>query len=155
MASSSVGASGHILTSPVTDGVKLSDDETENKVKPVRVAYIAPGPTHTAAVVSTHSNTSNTSEFFYGHDVLWWGNNEFYQLGNGKRNNMCIPSYIAPLDSSPIDIENVEKPLGQAPQHRLQVTPKARTVLGDGRKLEVEQRVITGKGVSGVYSKVS
>ena len=34
----------------------------------------------------------------FGADILWWGGNEHYQLGTGKRNNVNSPVYIGPLD---------------------------------------------------------
>jgi len=68
-----------------------------------------------------------------------------------------VPSYIPRLDAL------TEKPQAEAavaeeqqivPTDRLQVTPKQRTILGNGRKAEVEQRVVAGWGISGVYTKV-
>ncbi|KAF8468961.1 regulator of chromosome condensation 1/beta-lactamase-inhibitor protein II [Kalaharituber pfeilii] len=135
-------------------------DENTDSIVPIRASYICPGRTHTAVVMSTRSNTSPTNEAdtLNGQDVLWWGNNEFYQLGTGKRSNVNIPSYIPPLLMEGAFVKEPEQLAAEqqqlVPQNRLQVTPKQKATLGDGRKQVVEQRVVTGDGVSGVYTKV-
>lgn len=122
---------------------------------PIRVAYICPGRTHVAAVMATRTNTNATSsnKVFNGQDVLWWGNNEFFQLGTRKRNNLNVPTYIPPLEGADAEATVAEEQQ-VVPQSRLQITPRQRVVLGNGRKAEIEQRVVVGPGVSGVYSKV-
>lgn len=133
------------------------DDDTTNQVRPIRVAYIAPGAHHFAAIIDNKTNTRSTAnhEAFSGRDILWWGNNEHFQLGNGRRNNINVPSYIPRLDATDrlqaeLAVENQQIALTD----RLQVTPRQKTTLGDGRKAEVEQKAIAGRGVSGVYTKV-
>lgn len=133
-----------------------TDDETSNSVRPIRIAYIAVGGSHIAAVLDNKTNTKSASRgsAFSGRDVLWWGNNEFCQLGNGKRNNMNVPSYFALL---PFRRERSQvEPEGQQviPTARLQVAPKQNVTLVGGREKEVEQRVVAGRGVSGIYSRV-
>ncbi|KAF8436449.1 regulator of chromosome condensation 1/beta-lactamase-inhibitor protein II [Terfezia claveryi] len=134
-------------------------DDATNQIKPIRAAYIAAGAHHFAAVMDTKTNTKTTDhhEAFSGRDVLWWGNSEFFQLGNGRRNNVNVPLYIPRLDA------RSERPRAEAavteeqqivPTDRLQVTPKQKTTLGDGRKAEVEQKVVAGRGTSGLYTKV-
>lgn len=68
-----------------------------------------------------------------------------------------MPSYIPRLDA-PTERPQVEAAATEeqqiVPTDRLQVTPQQKTTLGDGRKAEVEQRVVAGQGASGVYTKV-
>ncbi|KAF8423800.1 putative mitochondrial protein Fmp25 [Tirmania nivea] len=134
-------------------------DDTTNQIKPIRIAYIAAGAHHFAAVMDNKTNTNTTDhhDAFSGRDVLWWGNNEFSQLGNGRRNNLNVPSYIPRLDAS-TERRQAEVAVTEeqqiVPTDRLQITPKQKTTLGDGRKAEVEQRVVAGRGASGVYTKV-
>lgn len=107
--------------------------------------------------MKTNTKTTDHHEAFSGRDVLWWGNNEFFQLGNGRRNNINMPSYIPRLDASterPQAEVAVAEEQQMVPTDRLQVTPRQKTALGDGRKAEVEQRVVAGQGASGVYTKV-
>lgn len=73
-------------------------NEATQSLQPIRLLALHAGATHAAAVM--HSST--TPDF--GADVLWWGNNEFYQLGTGKRNNSSVPVYIQPLDGVPATI---------------------------------------------------
>jgi alpha-tubulin suppressor-like RCC1 family protein len=128
-------------------------DEKTNKVVPIRLSNLSVGSTHAAAVmdnVTSVSAKANGSEHDtnYGADVLWWGGNEHYQLGTGKRNNVANPTYIAPLD------ESGTKGL-KGEEHRFQISPRTTVRLGEGgqgRKAVVEQRIVCGRYVSAVYS---
>jgi hypothetical protein len=77
--------------------------------------------------------------------VLWWGGNEFYQLGTGKRNNVSNPVYIAPLDVE------ADKEKGRREEHRFQITPRHKIKFG-GKNVSMEQRIECGRGVTAVYS---
>jgi len=96
--------------------------------------------THVGANDGSSENDTN-----WGADVLWWGGNEFYQLGTGKRNNVSNPVYIAPLDVE------ADKEKGRREEHRLQITPRQMIKVG-GRNVSVEQRIECGRGVTAVYS---
>ncbi|KAA8566413.1 hypothetical protein EYC84_008979 [Monilinia fructicola] len=96
--------------------------------------------THLNATSSSSSNDTN-----WGADVLWWGGNEFYQLGTGKRNNVSQPVYIQPLDLA------AEKENGRREEHRFQITPRKTIKIG-GRNVSVEQRIECGRGCTAVYS---
>ncbi|KAI0097522.1 regulator of chromosome condensation 1/beta-lactamase-inhibitor protein II [Nemania sp. FL0031] len=131
-------------------------DETTNHVVPIRLAYMSIGSTHAAAVMRNVTNVdasdkTSDQDTNWGADVLWWGGNEHYQLGTGRRNNVATPMYIGPLDGGKGD---VEKGRGDE-MHRLQIAPKTTVRLGEGgkgRKATVEQRVECGRFVSAVYS---
>lgn len=131
-------------------------NEKANKVVPIRLASLSVGSTHAAAVMdnATHvdaSDRTGESEANWGSEVMWWGGNEFYQLGNGKRSNSNTPIYIGPLDGGPDDTKAVRK----GDQNRFQVTPRQTVRLGKdgkGRKVSVEQRVECGRFVTAVYS---
>ena len=77
--------------------------------------------------------------------MLWWGGNEHYQLGTGKRSNVNNPIYIAPLDVE------AEKQKGRKDDHRFQITPRKSIRVG-GSIVSVEQRIECGRGVTAVYS---
>ena len=96
-------------------------------------------------VGATARGTENDTN--WGADVLWWGGNEHYQLGTGKRSNVSNPTYIAPLD-----IES-EKLKGRKDDHHFQITPR-KTIKLEGRNVSVEQRIECGRGVTAVYSGV-
>ncbi|KAI0401438.1 RCC1/BLIP-II [Xylaria palmicola] len=136
-------------------GLSEFDDKT-NSVVPIRLAYLSAGSTHAAAVLRnlTHVDaTDKTSDrdTNWGADVLWWGGNEHYQLGTGRRNNVASPTYIGPLDGGKGDAEKGRKD----ETYRLQIAPRATVRLGEGgkgRKASVEQRVECGRFVTAVYS---
>lgn len=167
----------------------LVDDDKRNTIIPIRLSSLNVGATHSAATMQnlTHVDASTGSsspahDVNYGSDVLWWGNNEFYQLGTGRRNNTSVPVYIPPLDpvaaaleieagdmtgsSSTSDISRKSGIIGgrgdevgsarftrKDQVHRFQATPRKRVQVGP-RKVEVEQRVVCGRGNSAVYSAV-
>jgi alpha-tubulin suppressor-like RCC1 family protein len=127
-------------------------DEKKNVVVPIRIAQISVGSTHASAVLDNvtyldASEKSSENDTNWGADVLWWGGNEFYQLGTGKRNNVATPMYIRPLD-----LES-EIEAGRKEEHRFHVTPR-HTVKLKGRKVSIEQRIECGRNVTAVYSAV-
>lgn len=127
-------------------------DEVNKKTIPIRVASISVGSTHASATldnVTYLSANPRTSEndTNWGADCLWWGGNEFYQLGTGKRNNVATPVYIRPLDMES------EIQAGRKEEHRFHVTPRSKVKFG-GRNVDLEQRVECGRSVTAVYSGV-
>jgi alpha-tubulin suppressor-like RCC1 family protein len=127
-------------------------DEAALSVVPIRLARLSVGSTHASATLAnvTHVGAhaaSGENDTNWGADVLWWGGNEYYQLGTGKRNNVASPLYIAPLDPA-ADRDSVARR-----EHRFQATPRRRAQVG-GRWVECEQRVECGRFVSAVYSHV-
>ena len=131
-------------------------DESNNTVVPIRLKRLSVGSTHASATMDnvthvragTSSSTDSPNDTNWGADVLWWGGNESYQLGMGKRNNLALPGYIAPLDAA------AEKAVGKRrEEHRFQITPRHKVNV-NGRKVSVEQRVECGRMVSAVYSGI-
>ncbi|KAF1977076.1 RCC1/BLIP-II [Bimuria novae-zelandiae CBS 107.79] len=146
-------------------------DEPTSSVIPIKLAYITVGATHAAAVMdnvasvavpaasprSPGSGKLTPNDTNWGRDILFWGNNEFYQIGTGKRNNQPSPTYIQPLDQA-AEAER-EKGLGffgekrEKEMHRFQITPRTKVKV-NGRNVEMEQKVECGRGVTAVYSAV-
>ena len=123
-------------------------DEVSRQVVPIRVARLSVGAAHAAAVLgnitylNAHAGTSD-DDTNWGADVLWWGGNEHWQLGTGKRNNAATPMYIGPLGTGQSGERREE--------HRLHITPRKKVTV-DGRRVSIEQRVECGRFVSAVYS---
>lgn len=131
-------------------------DETNNTVVPIRLKRLSVGSTHASATMDnvTHvqagdSATDSSNDTNWGADVVWWGGNEFYQLGLGKRNNVNLPGYINALDIV-AERERAKK----KEEHRFQITPRHKVNIGGpgGRRVSVEQRVECGRMTSAVYS---
>lgn len=131
-------------------------DEKANEVIPIRLARMSVGATHTAAVMDNvtyldASGKTNENDTNWGADIVWWGGNEYFQLGNGKRTNANTPIYIGPLDGGVGDAKAGRK----GEEHRFQITPRQTVRLGEGgkgRKVSFEQRVECGRYVTAVYS---
>ncbi|RDW73802.1 mitochondrial protein-like protein Fmp25 [Coleophoma crateriformis] len=125
-------------------------DEAKNEIIPIRLSHLSVGSTHVSAIMDNvtyvgASDRSSENDTNWGADVLWWGGNEFYQLGTGKRNNINNPVYLAPLDIQ------ADKQQGRTEEHRFQITPRNVIRFG-GRSVSVEQRIECGRGVTAVYS---
>ncbi|KAI5863690.1 RCC1/BLIP-II [Durotheca rogersii] len=131
-------------------------DEKRGSATPIRLSRLSAGSTHAAAVMDNVTSVKasardSAKDTNFGADVLFWGGNEFYQLGTGKRNNIPSPTYIEPLDGEEAGAEKGWK--GERP--RLQVAPRTKVRLGEGgkgRKVSVEQRVECGRFVTAIYS---
>ncbi|KAK5944934.1 hypothetical protein PMZ80_002136 [Knufia obscura] len=128
-------------------------DEKANTVVPIRLSSISAGSTHASAVMSniTFLDTNEKSSddtTNYGADVVWWGGNEYFQLGTGKRNNVATPLYLRPLDMA------AEIEAGRKEEHRFHITPRHNVKIKDGRKVTMEQRIECGRNVTAVYSGV-
>jgi hypothetical protein len=132
-------------------------DEKTNTNTPIRIKALSVGATHAAAVMdnvtSTAASARGTTEndTNWGADAVFWGGNEHFQLGTGKRTNINAPTYIGPLDGGERDAEKGRK--GET--HRLCITPRQTVRIGEdgrGRKVSLEQKVECGKFVTGVYS---
>jgi alpha-tubulin suppressor-like RCC1 family protein len=137
-------------------------DEAAHTVIPIRMSHISVGATHAAAImdnvasvaVSGHTKKLTQNDTNWGRDILFWGNNEFYQIGSGKRSNLATPTYIQPLDQG----AEAERSMGvrgmrEKEMHRFQITPRTK-VRVNGRMVEFEQKVECGRGCTAVYSKV-
>ena len=131
-------------------------DESNNTVIPIRLKRLSIGSTHASATMDnvthvkagTSASTDSRNDTNWGADVVWWGGNESYQLGTGKRNNVAVPGYIGPLDAT------AEKVVGKRrEEHRFQITPRHEVDV-NGRRVSMEQRVECGRMVSAVYSGV-
>ena len=126
-------------------------DERTQKQTPIHLHEISVGATHASAVMdnmsdleapsSRSSDNTNTR----GLDVVYWGGNEYFQLGTGKRSNLCKPTYIS---APPVLDEQ-----GNKQEARLQIMPRYKGKV-NGRKVSVEQRVECGKYTSAIYSAV-
>lgn len=143
----------HIQDSPikVKDLTGLGEyDEKTKQMTPIHLRNISVGTTHVAAVldnktsISTKKTDSLDKSNDFGYEVFWWGGNEHFQLGTGKRSNQSRPTYIkAPPESS-------KKP---EPEARLQLMPQHKGRVGK-RNVNMEQRVECGRNVSAIYSAV-
>lgn len=132
-------------------------NESSNQVVPIRLRSLSVGSNHASATMDnvtqvqagTKASTDSADDTNWGADVLWWGGNESYQLGTGKRNNVALPAYIAPLDAA----AELARTGNRREEHRFQITPKHKVKVG-GKTIKMEQRVECGRMVSAVYSGV-
>jgi len=142
-------------------------DENNNSVIPIRLHHLSVGTSHAAAVmanvasvaVSGRSKRLTENDTNWGRDILFWGNNEYYQIGTGKRSNVATPTYIQPLDQRAEEeraasVLGWSKQLREKEQHRFQITPKSKVKV-NGRTVNLEQRVECGRGCTAVYSATS
>lgn len=132
-------------------------DEKKNMMMPIKLKSMSIGTSHCSAIMDNVTETSggraSDNDTNSGADVLFWGGNEHYQLGTGKRSNLNTPSYIGPLDGGVADAEKGR----QGEVHRMCLAPRKTGRIGDdakGRKVTMEQKVECGRFVTGVYPSV-
>lgn len=135
-------------------------DESTSTTVPIRLSTLSAGSTHAAAVMRnitqtsvSRSSSATPDDTNWGADIVFWGGNEHFQLGTGKRNNASAPLYIQPLDSV-AELARAKKSTGAREEHRFHITPRATAKLGDGRTVSVEQKVVCGRGTTCVFSSV-
>ncbi|PKS11229.1 hypothetical protein jhhlp_002990 [Lomentospora prolificans] len=129
-------------------------DESTDKLAPVKISHLSAGTTHACAVLDAKVSARRSRDGVnHGGDVLFWGGNEQYQLGTGKRTNLNTPSYVAGLNST---TRNTDDALIAGGDQRLQLAPRRTVRLedGKGRKVSTEQKVECGGLVTAVYSSV-
>jgi alpha-tubulin suppressor-like RCC1 family protein len=141
---------------PALSGMIEYNEET-GKSQPIRVSSFQVGGSHVAAVMANitrvaASDRTGENDTNYGADVYFFGNNEHFQIGNGKRANLSVPTHIQPLNQvvtkQATGSEDVVKEFD-----RFQLTPPKKITFA-GRSVWVEQRVVTGRQCSAVYSAV-
>lgn len=144
--------------------------EKLNKVIPIKIHDIAVGQTHVAAILDNHSaihtDTDDLPEgAIFGRDILTWGGNQDFQLGSGKRNNVCMPRHIPPFEIQEALPTTADDTLASSPgvmdmtlrpSTRLQLAPASKrrvksSVDGGYQKLQVQQAIALGNGTSMVY----
>ncbi|EAW09687.1 putative mitochondrial protein Fmp25 [Aspergillus clavatus NRRL 1] len=126
-------------------------NERTKALSPIRLREISVGTTHASAVLdnTAHVEASATSSLEkrddWGYDALFWGGNENFQLGTGKRSNMSRPTHInAPPEPGAKDDKQ---------EARLQIMPRHKAKVGS-RTVSMEQRIECGRHISGIYSTV-
>ncbi|KAF2084507.1 RCC1/BLIP-II [Saccharata proteae CBS 121410] len=127
-------------------------DEKAHRAVPIRLRRFSVGQNHAAAVMDNvtyvdASGRGTENETNWGADILFFGNNQHYQIGTGKRNNVSNPIYLQPLD------QLAERKVRGKEEHRFQITPRKRVKV-NGRWVDLEQRVECGRDVTAVYSGV-
>jgi alpha-tubulin suppressor-like RCC1 family protein len=122
-------------------------DEKTNRMAPIRIRSMSVGTTHVSAILDNKASVSNGAKDSldqskdFGYDALWWGGNEHFQLGTGKRSNQSKPVYI----SAPPENKKTQA------EARLQIIPRHKGKVGK-RNVSMEQRVECGRHVSAIYS---
>lgn len=140
-----------LLTTPIRSTV--SDNESTNAVEPIRPHVFSVSPT------SSNSGAHALFSLSSGHDLLAWGSNSSYQLGNGKRSNVAIPTYVRDfaLTASGVS-EEVDKDVERQGRMTLgsQTLKDLRDLSGRsvGRNIKVQQWPVAGCNSSLVYWRI-
>jgi len=141
-------------------------DEKKRRAIPIRMRDISVGANHVAATLDNVTyveagDKTNENDTNWGSDVLVFGNNEFFQLGTGRRNNVTSPTYIQPMDrglpgagpgAAGKEVSEARR-MQLEEMHRFHATPRSTVRVGE-RWVSFEQRVVCGRGVTAVYSGV-
>jgi alpha-tubulin suppressor-like RCC1 family protein len=154
----------HVIMSRTT---LTSDSEKDKAMVPLvtQSLSIAPSPSaHVFATLDTlrSADAKGIKDGLFGKDVLAWGANGDYQLGNGKRSATASPTHLPSLIPHAIDTlvasspESAESPI---PLTRLQLhatRADAYDPLGKliTRGVRCEETVVAGWNCSVLYNKI-
>ncbi|KAK4688431.1 hypothetical protein P7C73_g1683, partial [Tremellales sp. Uapishka_1] len=137
----------------------------------IHTVSVSPSPNaHVYAVLDTVSQADEAGVLAgrYGKDVMVWGGNAEFQLGNGKRSSLAIPQHLPPLIPKAIDalstLPSSESSLSSGtsspmPHSRLQLhQSKTNAYDLEGklikRNVKVEETVVAGWNASVLYNKI-
>jgi alpha-tubulin suppressor-like RCC1 family protein len=126
-------------------------NEAKGKRQSIPVKGFQVGQSHVAAIMGnitrvSASSRSGSNDTNWGSDVFFFGNNEHFQLGNGKRANLSLPTPVPALGAKK-DAQN------DMDIDRLQLTP-SKSITFAGRSVKVEQRLECGRQCSAVFSAI-
>ncbi|KAL8290644.1 hypothetical protein RQP46_002902 [Phenoliferia psychrophenolica] len=133
----------------------LEWSDATQRIDAIPIRTISVGRTHVAIVLD---NAVDQGQVKFGRDVFVLGQNEFYQLGTGKRSNLSTPQHLPPLPYSGLTpaLLTPDSPdllssgtLSPMPHSRLQLAPEIKV---DGKR--VEETITAGDGASAVYWRI-
>ena len=141
----------------------LVSENTQN-LQPIVPYAISISPTgHVLLTLDTLARAGPGLPAEGGRDLLVWGANREYQLGNGKRASLATPTRLElpglPGGGGP-NIDKTEKATGVSETGRLMLVQRLAKEIKDlqGRRcrtnVDVEQRAVAGWGSSLVYWKI-
>lgn len=139
--------------------------EVMNKLVPLAVKDWTIGKTHVSVSVGGSALNSRFKSDDTPLDALFWGGNDYYQIGTGKKNSIPTPQRIPGLDSPRIKNvkpkEEDEKFLTDISDYndRLQLIQNKKITFtnSEGKKVttKVSQHVVTGGHCTAVYTSRS
>ncbi|KAK8861634.1 hypothetical protein IAR55_002457 [Kwoniella newhampshirensis] len=148
--------------------------EKLNTFLPIGIHSLSISPstnTHVYATLDTVTlaDQKGVKDGIYGKDVMAWGANVDYQIGNGKRSSTAIPQHLPPIGLKAIDALSIEPAFAEAalssgtqspmPHSRLQLHAKkadAYDLRGKliRRKVKCEETIVAGYNASVLYNKI-
>lgn len=117
----------------------LSDSDAHNALRPLVPHALSISPTgHVLLTLDTHVHAGKGGG---GRDLLVWGANGTYELGNGKRTSLAVPTNLEKRDGSRVMLMT----------RNMKVTDLQGGAWG---KTDVEQCAVGGYGNTVVYWKI-
>jgi alpha-tubulin suppressor-like RCC1 family protein len=125
-------------------------NEGTGKQQPMRVGDFKVGQSHVAAIMANITSSNGKAgakkgDATWGSDVFFFGKNDNFQLGTGRRMNACVPTQI-----QPVGVRAGESPAGTETDPLQLAPPKNITVAG--RSVWVEQKLECGRQCTAIYS---
>ncbi|KAK9366280.1 regulator of chromosome condensation 1/beta-lactamase-inhibitor protein II [Lipomyces kononenkoae] len=123
--------------------------EEDKKYQEIPIRYVSVGKRHLAAVLDNATGTDSNSH----RDLLIWGANDLFQLGNGKRSNLAKPDYMNQFLSAH---EKKPKKHGATNAEKTVEFINERQHLGAGKSKKgrnVEETIVCGDYGAAVYWK--
>jgi hypothetical protein len=137
-------------------------DEHTNTIEPIRPHTFSVSPSSSSPIAASSSGGAHALvSLSSGKDLLAWGSNSSYQLGNGKRANVAVPTYVRDFSlASSAVTETGAADVDHASQGRMTlrstVVKEVRNLSGDkvGTNVKVQQWPVAGHNSSFVYWRI-
>ncbi len=118
------------------------DSEKTNNLQPIVPYAISVSPDgHVLLALDTRARAGLGSA---GMDLFAWGTNYDYQVGNGKRASIAVPTTLGTEDGDRMMLQKQRAKVVRDPQGRVSI-----------RNVNVEQVAVAGYGNSFVYWRVA
>lgn len=133
----------------------------------VRILPITPTvneKTNSSEAIGLHSLSASPTghaiaSLSSGHDLLTWGANSSYQLGNGKRANSALPTYMRDFSLAAANLpDSVDNAFDRQGRMTLRsgTVPELKDMTGKrvARNVKVQQWPVAGWNASAVYWRI-
>lgn len=131
-----------LLATLLTSDLPSAVSEKTNSLQPIAPHALSVAPDgHVLLALETRARAGPGGG---GRDLLSWGTNYEYQVGNGKRSSIAVPTTLEPVDGDRIMLGKRRAKVVRDPQGRVWK-----------RGVEVEQVAIGGYGNSLVYWRIA
>ena len=127
---------------PISNSTAFPDSEVTQGLQPILPHSVSISPTgHVLLTLDTLARSGPGGEV--GRDLVVWGKNHEYELGNGKKSSLPTPTTLYSTDGGRLMLRKIK-------------AKEVRDLNGKvwGRGIDVEQHAVAGYGNSLIYWRI-